>query len=115
MPVYIRKDGKSVSISRNLRQMIRYAGKHKVEEVTVERLHPDPYQPMAPQAKLTVKFCDGATCETEFASYAVAKSFVTARIQRWNGLFKPLFRTISNEPEALKQRGENLYYLYSWE
>jgi ribosomal protein S3AE len=114
MTVVISKGDKNVSVSRNLRMLIRYAGKHKVIRVEVERLTPDKHNAMSANAELRIEFADGATCRTNFASFEICKDFVRARMNKWASIEdkKPVFRVITNEPEALGQIIEYEYWIY---
>jgi hypothetical protein len=65
-------DGKPVSRSRNLRGIITYAGKVGVKHVATKAL-PDG------RGVLSIRFEDGATVSTEFASADVLRDWVKRR------------------------------------
>jgi len=81
MTVYIIKDDRIISRTKDLRKLIWYAGKFKVKEVSVTRLFPR--QPLDATARLFIDFSNGAFCGTDFASFQICVDFVKARIRNW--------------------------------
>lgn len=91
MSVYIVKDGRIISRTKDLRKLIWYAGKFRVKEVTVTKLFPQQYA----TARLQIEFANGAFCGTDFASFQICVDFVKARIKNWQDYGygrKPVFR-----------------------
>lgn len=73
---YIYRDGVIVSRSRNLRGIRQYAGKHLIKELHINPKMDGRLNPNHNRGRLYLIFENGATFQTDFASYGVLKTFI---------------------------------------
>lgn len=72
-PVEIRRAGKVISRSRNLRGLLRRFGTHPVKSISISRVA------ASGEGFLLVTFDDGAECGTMFASFDVCRDWIATR------------------------------------
>lgn len=78
--VEIKRHGKTVSRSKNLRGLLNYANRHSlpVSVDIVKRPAGEKWDCI-----LRMEFADGATVETGFADYSICHKFISRRLKRW--------------------------------
>lgn len=70
------KDGKIIQRSRNLRGIREYVGQHLIKRLSIDEL---PHQ----EGKLCILFDDGASFETNFASFVC----LTISLRQWRNCY----------------------------
>ena len=78
MEVIRDKDGNIIRRSKNLRGVLEYARTHIISKIGADRIGKE-------EGKLMVLFHDGASYETNFASFGALKQWIRAR-RGWYGL-----------------------------
>jgi hypothetical protein len=83
----IKRDGKIISRSKNLRGIITRQNKIGVRFLAVQATGkaPEGYSiPEASSAEVMISFNDDSHCTTYFADFSIAVDFFTKRQKRWN-------------------------------
>lgn len=87
MSTEIVKDGKVIHRSRNLRGILEYARRILIDSVTIKPVFSSdaPFVHSKASAILFVRWIDGATCETDFASFTICVDWCKDRskFSRW--------------------------------
>lgn len=78
--------GTVISRSRNLAGIRRYVSNHLIDEIRLVRTNQN-------EGKLSIRFDDGATFETTFASYSVLIDWV----RRWRNVYGAAL-TVQGDP-----------------
>lgn len=81
--MYVYKDGEVVQHSRNLRGIRRYVATHIIKELHIAPKNDGQLSCNNSRGWLYIVFDNGATFQTDFASYGVLKNFV----RQWRNVY----------------------------